>query len=58
MKRLLVERINSSGGEIHYILEEPPSLKSSEPPRSMSETEIKTISKKEAEKPLFIHRAD
>jgi hypothetical protein len=46
----------SSGGELHYVLEELQTPTSSKPVLSLDEAEIKKMSRRTASKPLYITR--
>jgi hypothetical protein len=58
MKKLRVSRVDSSDGEIHFILEEFLSLEHSEYFKDSDVAEIKRISRKEAAKPLVLFREE
>jgi hypothetical protein len=58
MKKVRIMRVNSPNGELHYVLDESAPFESSKLVQSLSEAEVKEITKKEASKPLFITRID
>jgi len=58
MKRVSVVRVNSSNGELHYVLDESAVFEPSKRVQSLSEAEVKQITKREASKPLFIARQE
>ena len=58
MKRKRLAGIQSSNGELHYILEEAMSQEYYNIKLKLIEAEGKKLTKKEASKPLFIMRED
>ena len=58
MKRLRAHRVDSLDGEIHFVLEENQASEHSECFKDYDATEIKKISKKEANKPLVLLRKE
>jgi hypothetical protein len=58
MKELRVSRVDSSDGEIHFILEEFLHIEHSEYFKDSDMAEIKRISRKEAPKPLLLFREE
>ena len=58
MKKIRVGRVDSSDGEIHFILEEFVHTELSEYYKDFDIAEIKRISRKEAPKPLLLFREE
>ncbi len=58
MKKFRVSRVDSSDGEIHFILEEVLYIERSEYFKDSDVAEIKRISRKEAPKPLRLFREE
>jgi hypothetical protein len=58
MKKFRVNRVDSSDGEIHFILEEFLPIEHSEYFKDSDVAEIKRISRKEAAKPLVLFREE
>jgi hypothetical protein len=58
MKKFRVIRVDSSDGEIHFILEEFLHIERSEKLKDSDLAEIKRISRKEAPKPLRLFREE
>jgi hypothetical protein len=58
MKRLKACRVDSTNGEIHFVLEESPTSVHCKTFKNYEATEIKRISKKEAAKPLVLFREE
>jgi hypothetical protein len=58
MKKIRVSRVDSSDGEIHFILEEFVHTELSEHYKDSDIAEIKRISRKEAPKPLLLFREE
>jgi hypothetical protein len=56
MKKPRIVKVNSSNGELHYILEEISPLDTAKPGLKLSEAKAKEIAKKDASKPLFLTR--
>jgi len=58
LKRRRIKGINSSNGELHYILEEDVMCYFSKVELRQIEAEVKELTKREASKPLFIMREE
>jgi hypothetical protein len=58
MKKFRVSKVDSSNGEIHFILEEFRPVEHSEYFKDSDVDEIKKISRKEATKPLVLFREE
>ncbi len=58
MKKIRAVRVNSSDGEIHFILEEFVRTELSEHYKDFDIAEIKRISRKEAPKPFLFFREE
>ena len=58
MKKLRANRVDSSNGGVHFILEEFQPSEHSEYFKDSDVTEIKRISRKEAAKPLILFREE
>lgn len=58
MRRFRARRVDSSNGEIHFVLEEPRTSEHTDSFKDYDTTEIKKISRKEAPKPLFLFREE
>ena len=58
MKKIIVSRVDSSDGEIHFIIEEFLQIELSVSFKDSDIAEIKRISRKEASKPLLLFRED
>lgn len=58
MKKFRVSKVDSSDGEIHFILEEFLHFEHSEYFKGSDVAEIKKISRKEAIKPLILFREE
>jgi hypothetical protein len=58
VKKLRVCRVDTPNGEIHFLLDEPPTSGRSESFKDTDAVEIKMISRKEAAKPLVLFREE
>ncbi len=58
MSKLQLVRVNSSNGELHYVLEETHKGNTPKPVQNLTEAEAKKLTRKEAWKPLFIAREE
>jgi hypothetical protein len=58
MIRVKAHRVDSPNGEIHFILKDSQSFERSANPKNGEIAEIKRITRKEAEKPLFLLREE
>jgi hypothetical protein len=58
MKKLKAHRIDSPNGEIHFVLKESHSYERGANLKDSEITEIKRITRKEAEKPLILLREE
>lgn len=56
MTKLTVNRVDSTNGDLHFIIEENALSKPSEHSKDFDLAEIKKISKEEASKPLALAR--